>query len=232
MRIFLAVVLLSLLFTGSVYQTYEQTVDIGGKSVITREEDAGLFLGLLGDDAAAKIGQACAKDGSLGCSYSEGKLKLTERFSPSDGYYDFEASYGLPYVEYELNVRKIPADRFMERLNDILVAAGLTNITEQSGRPIDLASDNAEMARLLGDSGLEISYVIVMPGEIAIASAGGVEAEKEYDAAAFALSEVLEQRGPITVRSRELNLGYILLILAVLIIVAFTASFFFGKKKR
>ncbi len=232
MRIFLVVMLLSALLTGSIYQTYEQSVDINGNSVISREEGTSLFIGLLGEDAAAKIGQACERDGSLGCSYADGQLKLTERFTPSDNYYGFEASYGLPYVEYALEVEKIPTDRFMEKLGDVLVAADLSNATEQTGRPIDLRSNNAEMARIIKESQLEIAYVVVMPGEVVAASAGEAEGVIEYNKATFALADVFEQGEPITVRSRELNIGYILFVLAVLIIIAFTASFFFGKKKR
>lgn len=222
-----------LLLTGSIYQTYEQTMDLDGDSVITREEDANLFLGLFGDDALQKIEQVCAEDSSLGCSYSEGKLKLTENFQLKDGYYQFETSYGLPYIEYTLEVNKIPTDRFMKKLSEVLVAAGLSDYTDQSGRAIDLSNkeENAEMAKLMRDSQLGIAYVIEMQGEIFVASAGEANGDVEYSRVTFSLEDVLSESEPIVVKSRELNLGFILFILAILIMGAFAASFFFGKKK-
>ncbi len=234
MRMVLAVVLLSLLLTGSIYQTYEQKVDINGNSVITREEDANLFLGMLGDDAGQKIEIACGADASLGCTYSEGRLKLTESFRPGDGYYEFEVVHGLPYVEYQLEVNRIPTDRFMEKLSEILVAAGLSNTTTQNGRALDLsnAGENAEMAKLMRDSQLDIVYIVEMPGEVVVGSAGGAGAELTCSTATFSLADVLSESRPMVVKSRELNIAYIIFILAVLVIAAFAASFFFGKKKK
>ena len=234
MRTLLAVVLLSLLLTGSIYQTYEQQVAIDGDSVISREEDANLFFGLLGDDAEQKIEMACEADSSLGCSYSEGTLKLAESFSPSDDYYEFDVVHGLPYVEYQLEVNKIPTDRFMEKLSEILVAAGLSNTTSQNGKAIDLgnAGVNAELAKLMRDSQLDIVYIVKMPGEVFVGSAGGASAELTCSTATFNLADVLSESQPMIVKSRELNLAYILFILAVLVIAGFAASFFFGKKKK
>jgi hypothetical protein len=232
MRTALAVMLLSLLLTGSVYQTYVQEVDVDGKSVITREEDANLFLGLFGENASEKIEQACDADST--CSYSDGRLTLAEDFGPSDGYYEFDTVYGLPYIEYQLEVKKIPTDRFMEKLSSIFATAGLSEATSQNGKAIILSNkdENAQMARFIRESGLDIVYAIRMPGEIVAATAGEVSGEMTYSTANFSMGDVLSESKPIVVKSRELNIPYIVFILAVLVIAAFAASFFFGRKKK
>ncbi len=235
MRIVLAVIFLSILLTGSIFQSYEQTVDVDGSSVISKDMDTSLILGMLGDDVDEKIMAACSVDESLGCSYSNGKLTITESFSENEGYYEYEADYGIPYVEYNLVVKKIPVDRFTGRLDEIMVAAGVTEIASgEPGEPLNLQDedDNKRAASFIRQTGLEISYAVVMPGEIAGATAGEVSGIVEGPKAEFMLSEVLYESQPIVVQSREINLGYIILIVAVIVLAAFALSFRKSRKKR
>ncbi len=231
MRTALAFVLL-LMLTGSIFQSYEHTVDTKGDSVLEKEMDVGIFLGLLEEGAAGKISSACSSDESLGCSFSEGVLVLSDKFSENDGYYSFEASYGIPYVEYELTIRKIPNERFTEMLDRILLAAGLTNTSSTSyGAPLNLQDPaNRESAVFLRQSNIDISYAVLMPGEVASAASGEVSGSIEDSRAEFMLSDVLYEAQPIVVKSREINWGYIIFIAAVVVLAAFALSFRKSRK--
>jgi len=233
MRILLAVMFLSVLLTGSTYQSYEQTVGTEGNSIIVKTTDIGLMLGMLGDDVGQEIGAACSADPSLRCSVSNGTLMMEEAFSSNEGYYTYDVNYGIPFIEYDLVVKKIPVGKFTERLDDILVAAGLTNGSASSGEPMNLqdAETNKETALFMRQSGLDISYVIIMPGNIASATAGEVSGTTTGPMTEFVLSEVLQESKPITVESREINWGYIIVIAMVIVLALFTLSFI-RKKKR
>ena len=214
MRILLAVIFLSVLLTGSTYQSYEQTVGTEGNSIIVKTTDIGLMLGMLGNDVEQQMSSACSADASLRCSVSDGTLMMEEAFTKNDGYYTYEVNYGLPFIEYDLVVKKIPVEKFTERLDDILVAAGLTNGSVSSGEPMNLqdAENNREIALFMRQSGLDISYIIIMPGEIASATAGEVSGTSTGPMTEFMLSEVLQESKPIVVKSQEINWGYIIII--------------------
>jgi len=232
MRILLAVMFLSVLLTGSTYQSYEQTVGTEGNSVIVKATDIGLMLGMLGDDVEQEIGAACSADPSLRCSVSNGTLIMEEAFSSNEGYYTYDVNYGIPFIEYDLVVKKVPVDRFTEKLDEILVAAELTNGSTSSGEPLNLqdGDTNGEIALFMRQSGLEMGYVIIMPGEIASATAGEIGGTTEGPMTEFMLSEVLQESKPITVKSREINWGYIIVIAMVIVLALFTLSFIRKKK--
>ena len=234
MKTVLAVILLSLMLTGSIFQSYEQTIDKNGNSVILKKMDAGLILGVSGENTAQKIGGACSSDPSLDCSYEGGSLIIEEMFGKNDGYYTYEVNYGVPYIEYELIVNKIPVEKFTEKLDRVLVEAGITEIPSNDfGEPLNLkdAESNRENARFLRESGLEITYEVSMPGDISEGYAGGVSGSLEGSEAQFMLSEVLEESQPMIVKSREINWGYILIIAALIVLAAFALSFRKSRKK-
>lgn len=234
MRIILAVMLLSLMLTGSIVQTYEHSVKIDGSSVIEKEMDTGLFLGMLEEGAEEKIETVCTSDAGLRCTYSDGLLTTGEDFSEDDGYYSFEVTYGIPYVEYEVTVKKIPTERFTEKYDEILLAAGLINKTSGSyGLALNIQdrANNIETLSVMKDLDIEIGYVVVMPGDVATAAAGEVDASIEGSNAEFMLSDVLNEAQPIVVKSREINWGYITVIVTVIVLAAFALSFRKTRKK-
>jgi len=220
MRNLLIVMLLSVLLTGSIFQSYEQTVSINGNSVIEKEMSLDLFSGILGENADMKIEIACMNP-SLGCVMADGNLTITDEFTENDGYYSFSVDYGIPYTEYQITIKKIPVERFTEKFDDILVGAEITDSpSENYGQPINLQDSEStkEIAGVIKSSNLDISYAVIMPGETI--------SESE-----FLLSEVLEDSEPIVVKSRELNWGYLVFIVAVIILAAFALSFRKSKRK-
>ncbi|NYZ77638.1 hypothetical protein H0O02_04990, partial [Candidatus Micrarchaeota archaeon] len=159
MKGILAIMLLSAMLTGSVFQTYGQTARNDGSSTITKGFDIGIFSGMLGEDANAKIAQACASNPSLACNVSGGVIMITGQFSASEGYYEFHANYGIPYIDYELAIKKVPTDRFARMLDNAMLSAGLINATSDDyGDPLDLQdeSTNREAAEVLGQGGMDI----------------------------------------------------------------------------
>lgn len=234
MRMILAVILLSVMLTGSIFQSYEQTVDTDGNSVISKEMDVGLILGMLGENTSEKLEAACSSDPGLDCSYENGSLTIDDMFRENDGYYSYEVDYGIPYIEHRLVVNKIPVEKFTEKLDSILTEAGVTETSSNDfGEPLNLkdSESNRENAQFLRQSGLEITYEAVMPGEVVEAYAGEAAGSVEGPRAQFMLSEVLEESQPMIVVSREINWGYILIIAAVIVLAAFALSFRKSDKK-
>ena len=234
MRIIIAVMFLSIMLTGSVFQSYGQTVEREGNSVMIKTTDIGLMLGMLGGDVEQKLDAACS-DPSLGCSVSDGALVMQDSFTQKEGYYTYEADYGIPNIDYIVTVKKIPSDVFTEKLDGILFTAGLTNsTTEGSVEPINLqdAEGNEGSVDFMRKTGLDISYVVIMPGSITGATAGGVSGAIDGNRAEFMLSQVLQESKPIVVKSSEINWGYIIVIAMVIVLLAFAVSFIKSKKKR
>ncbi|NYZ77579.1 hypothetical protein H0O02_04690 [Candidatus Micrarchaeota archaeon] len=235
MRTALAVIFLSVMLTGSIFQTYEQSVKTDGSSTIKKEFDLGLFSGMLGENAEARIAEACSSDASLGCISSNGMVTISEEFSADGGYYSFRSDYGIPYIEYDLTINRIPLEKFSERLDRILLSAGLINSTSGAyGGPLNLrdAETNREAAYVLKQSGMDVRYVVVMPSGIASAAAGESSGVINGSRAEFLLSDVLRESQPIMVTSRELNLGYIAVIAAIVVLGAFALSFRKSGKGR
>jgi len=223
-----AIVFLLIVLTGSVFQTYEHTVKNNGESEIKKEFDLGFFTGMFGQDADARIAQVCYPNSPFRCEYNNSKMVLRKEFSQNDGYYEFHVNYGVPFIDYEIVVRKIPTEKFSEMLDSVLFSAGVINATaDDYGKPINLENTAAskEAATLIKQTGLDIKYVIVMPGYVWNASAGNVSATSEGERAEFLLSEVLEEGQPMVVKSRELNIGYMLLIAMIIVLAAFALSF-------
>lgn len=240
MKIPLTVVLLTIMFgsillIGSVFQTYEQTVKTNGDSIIKKEYEIGLFSGMLGENASAKIAQACSADHSLGCTVDNEKITDIKQFSNDEKYYSLKTDYGIPYVEYEIEIRKIPVDKFAEMLDKTLFSAGLINKTSDSyGEPLNLQDTeaNKEIVPIIREMGMDIKYVVVVPGEIISATAGNSVGSINANSAEFMLSDVLAESQPIVVKSREINWAYMIIIVAVLAIALFALSFRKKRKKQ
>ncbi len=222
------IVFLLIVLTGSVFQTYEHTVRSNGESEIKKEFDIGFFTGMFEQNANNKIAQVCYPGSPFRCEYNNSKIVLRKEFSQSDGYYEFYVNYGIPFIDYEIVVRKIPTEKFSEMLDTVLLSAGVVNATaDDYGKPIDIENTAAskEAATLIKQTGLDIKYVIIMPGHVWSASAGHVNASFEGERAEFLLSDVLGEAQPMVIKSRELNLSYILLISMIIVVAAFTLSF-------
>lgn len=231
MRYIIFLMLASIIFTGSVIQTYEHEVSREGASVITESLEMNLFMQSMPDGALSSMASACLRDDSLQCSVDVENRSLTISRDFGQGkYYSFSAEYGIPYINYHLRIMRLPNDRFSSAMENIMSSAGLPVPSGITTEPVNL-EDNMKMGNALKDFDLEIEYVVDMPGDITDASAGEYRASSSGSQATFMISDVLLEQSTIEVRSRELNSVLLVGLAAVIAIGALATSFFLDRKK-
>ncbi len=218
-RRYLLVALLAvcLLLFGST-QTYVQTFDSSGNSMIVEQKDMSSYLHSYPVGSLNRLAAACSASPSLGCSLNGTLMTLRIMLAPDSGYYAFQSRYGLPFVTSTATVDKIPSDLFDSALNQVFIATDLTN-SSSSAKAVDL-NDKATDARLSTawkSVGINETYTIVMPNGYS----------ETYD-----LVALLADAKPMTMTVQEPNLGAIVLIVGILVLAAFAASFFFTKQKK
>ncbi len=205
-----------LMLTGST-QTYEHTFGQSGNSLIVETRDLTSYIQSYPQGALERLAGACAANPSLGCSVSGVSMTTTIAMSPG-GDYAFSSDYGIPFVTTTLTVSRIPSDQFDSALNRALVAADLT-ASGSSAKPLDLrdADANARLASAWKSVGMTKTYTVVMPNGYS----------KTYDVIAL-----LEDSRPVTLVTQDLNFGFLVVALGVLVLGAFAASFFMDKRKK
>jgi len=214
-------------------QSYIHTVSRDGTSVMEKTMELSVFSNKLTPEMLGKMADLCRTDRDLDCDVDvEGKkITIRENFS-SGGYYTFTTDYGLPDVTYTLAVRSLPSDRFSATLDKLLVGAGVTEAASGSASPLELTDKeaNEQTASYLKFLKVKVTYSVTMPAAISEASAGSVAGEVSGDSATFDLLKVMEESEPITVKSSELNLGYIVGIIGIVVLVAMAAYFLYANK--
>ncbi len=225
-EIFLFLIVSSLAFA-ALDQTYVQDVSREGASEITKSMDVTLFAGGLDDEAFQRISEVCDTDAELVCSIEDKTIAMTEKFSPGV-HYSFEADYGFPSITYTFTLKKVATDRFATSLDKLLLKAGV--IEEMGGAvpPIDLEDKetNLEGAALLRQLKANITYVVNMPTAITEASAGSVSGSS----VTFDVASLMEASKPVTVRCSELNMAFLIVIGAVIVLGGLALSFIMQKK--
>ncbi len=231
-REILALLLISLSASAAFDQSYVQVLDRDGSSAIQKTMQVAIFSQMTAQ-ALSGMEQYCASLTAFNCSVDPVNKTVTinDSFS-SGGYYEYTTDYGLPFVTHTLTIERIPTDRFSSLL-DRLLAAG--NVSGAGGggatAAIDLRDNatNVPNAAYLRQFGTNITYTVVMPADISSATAGNASASVSGRTATFDLVSVLSASKPIVVVSTELNLGYIVAIIGVLVIIGLAASFMGSK---
>lgn len=233
-REILIVLLFSALVNAALDQSYVHTVSRDGSSTIAKSTDLSVFSNLMDEGASGKIAEFCQTDGGIDCWVDDKTVTISERFSRGP-YYTFTADYGIPYITYSLEVKRVPRDRFATSLDNLLFAAG---VAESPGEglvsPIDLGDEEANMesVHFMRRFGANVTYTVNMPARIHEAGAGEVDGMVSGSTVQFDLIEVMEESEPITVTSRELNFGYLTLIALVIVMAGLALSFFRAKKAK
>jgi len=209
----------SILLTGAIAQEYTHDVGRNGDSVITKTFDTTLLHGY----DIEKIAAVC-DTGEYGCAVEEGKMSIALIIDESSKYYDEETEYGIPFITYTLSLRMVPTDLFSEQMNMILVAAGYGEGAEIP--ETEIWKRDTEAASLLREYG-DISYSVNMPGGIVEAGVGEITGSS----VTFLFSEAYGTEGNIMVKSQEINSGYLVLGIMVVVLIAFALSFGMKKKK-
>ena len=207
----------SILLTGAIAQEYTQTVGRDGDSVITKTFDTTLLHGYDIDAIAA-----VCQNSEFSCSVEDGKMSLSINIDEDSRYYNEETEYGLPFITYTLTLRTVPTDLFSEEMNKIMVAAGY-----EEGPDVPAAEiwkKDSEAVSLLRNFG-DISYTVNMPGNVVETSIG----EMSGSTATFMFSDAYRVEENIVVKSQEINSGYLVIGIMIVVLIAFALSFM--KKK-
>jgi hypothetical protein len=213
---------LCILLAGCISVEYDQAVHRDGSSLITENVDLNALLALSNVSQMASPCQNITGGEDVACTYSDGVLSLSQNFTADSGAYSFNRTFEFPYVIYTLEARRLPqlADTTAEATGSL---AGSTNVSGNFSSP---------SSRLAGPTlraaGVQITYVIEMPGEIFEAQNGQVtDGRAKYD-----VLELMSKGKDIVVRSREPDLLALGLIgIAALAVLGAAGYLFFGKRK-
>jgi hypothetical protein len=218
-------------------QSYVQTVHRNGTSSIEKTMEVAIFSDQFASDGLERMDAYCSKGKGIDCSVDVEKKRvtITESFA-SGGYYAFSSDYGLPFITHTLVIDRIPSDRFATLFERLLIESNATPGLVSGGtvKPTDLGDEeaNSEVVAALRLIQANITYTVVMPVAVSEAGAGNASGSIDGSSASFDLVEVLDASKPITVKSRELNLGYLVAIAGVVVLVALALSFFGMKPAK
>lgn len=232
MRGLFVFLMIAALSAASLDQNYTHIIDRDGSSSIEKTLDISVFLNQVPEGALENAESVCESDPRLRCSVDPATKMITmsEDFRQGE-YYEFESVTGLPSITYTITLKKIPTDRFAERLDDLMMQAGaFEEAGDGSAEAIDLSekAENAEAAFFLRNFDVRLVYTLVMPAPVQEASFGEVSG----NTVTLDLADLLEDSKQVTVRSSELNSGYIVLIFAVIVLGALALSFRGGTRKK
>ncbi|MEW6035228.1 MAG: hypothetical protein AB1529_01330 [Candidatus Micrarchaeota archaeon] len=236
-REFLGLLILSAMAFAAIDQEYIQVVARNGSSAIEKTTEVAIFSDQLAADALLRMEQVCKTSSVVDCSVDVDAKKVTMREDYLPGtYYSYSTEYGLPFVTHTISISKVPTDRFSRALGRLLVLANATAPAAGGGsvNPIDLldAEENGPNVEILRRLDANLTYAVVMPLPVAEASAGEAPVRVDGDRAEFDLIGVMEAGKPMVVRSRELNLGYMVAIAGIVVVAALALAFFRSKPAR
>ena len=223
---------------GAVDQSYVHDVSRDGSSEMEKTSELSLFSDQIDEEAYQRMKIVCDdQEFRVDCSVdAEAKtVTITEKLVPG-GYYAYSADYGFPFITYSMVIDKIPNDRFASALSRILVEANVTDPAGAGGsvNPIDFEDEinNREVARILKNIEANITYTVNFPVPVSEAKSGNASAKISGNSVTFDVVELLEVSEPVRIRSSEINLGYMVLIIGLIIVGALALSFFGSKPIR
>ncbi|MBU0526932.1 hypothetical protein KKE92_00470 [Candidatus Micrarchaeota archaeon] len=230
-REILVILLMCTLVSAGLDQSYIHIVDREGNSEITKTMDISAFMTDFEDGSMENVSDLCSIDPELRCSVDGKVITITESFSPGE-HYNFQVDYGIPFITYTLTQKKIPTDVFSVSLDKLLRKAGvIEGGVEGSADAIDLYNEeeNKENAGFLRRFKVNLSYQITVPTTIDEARAGNVSGIVDGSTATFDIVDLMEESQPIVIKNSELNMGYLVIIAAVIILGGLAYSFFKSK---
>lgn len=232
-REILALLILTAFASAALDQSYAMSISRDGSSVISKSFNLALSSDGLDGDALGKISDICQSDSAVGCSVEGTRLTISEGFSPGE-YYSFDAEYGLPSITYTVTLKKIPDDKFSLALDGLMRKAGALSGSQGTASPIDLGEEqkNRENAMFLRKFNANMTYMVLMPTNIGYAMAGNTSGMVSGESASFDLLSLMEESRPVVIKSSELNMGYLIILAAFVVLGALAVSFFKSKPAR
>lgn len=226
MKKFILFILFFGLIFGTLDQSYVHTFSIDGTSKIERTMDLQIFSSSLGADGINKLQKFCDHSPTYSCKVDLEKNALSISLDLKSGeYYSFTSSYGLN-SEYLVTINSIPTDLFAQKMEKILTDSKIdANLSSFSIPSIDLTKNNKESADTLRSLGVKINYRLIMPA--AVSSSDAPASKISNKEVSFDLIDSLYTSKKITTKASELNFGYIIILIAIIIVLSLT--FFFRK---
>lgn len=221
-------IVMSVVFSATMDHTYMQTINEKGDSIFTRITKGEVFPE--GSNTSA-IEQICKEAVVARCMINQSSqtTQIEITLKEKEGYYTISTEYGFPFITHIVKIERIPTDKISEQMIQILKQSGFTKRI-QPASAVDLLADNKESARALKSFGAEIEYEVKVPGLINEASFAEEKINFQGERATVDFTKLLEKQGELKIVSSEMNWAYISAVIAVLVIVAFGASFIFDKK--
>ena len=233
-KLLLFLLLFSLAAFAANEQVFTQEVYQNGTSKISRQMDLSIFSARLGADGLSKMAQKCIGGFVPTCSVDVSKksLYMEEFFSPDDSYYAFSSDGGFPYMTYSLTINSIPTQKFVQDTDRLLYESGaLTDSAGSASSPLDLSKNNSNFISIAKLLNTNLSYSVIMPGSIDLASAGSYRGSIYASTAGFDLLSVLQTRSPIIVRSKDFNSSLFVMIIGAIALVLL-GYLFFGISRK
>ncbi len=228
-RILLSIlIVMSVVFSATMDHTYMQTINEKGDSFFTRITRGEVFPE--GSNTSA-IEQICQEGVIAKCKVNQSSqtTQIDITLKEKEGYYTISTDYGFPFITHVVKIERIPTDKISEQMIEILKQSGFTKRI-QPASAVDLLADNKESARALKSFQANIQYEIKVPGLINEATFAEQRINFEGEKVTIDFTKLLEKQGELKIVSSEMNWAYISAAVAVLVIVAFGASFIFDKK--
>lgn len=221
-------IFVSVVFSATMDHTYIQKIDEKGNSIFTRVTKGEVFPE--GSNQSA-IEQICSEKVVANCKINQSSqtTQIIINMKESEGYYSIDTDYGFPFITHTIKIEKIPTDKISEEMITILKQSGFTKRI-QPASAVDLLADNRESARALKEFQTNIQYELTVPGLINEASFAEEAVEFQGEKVTIDFVKLLEKPGELKIVSSEMNWAYISAAIAILVIVAFGASFVFDKK--
>jgi hypothetical protein len=227
MRKLIILLLLAALASGTFDQTYIQTMANDGSSVMVKTQDLSVFSNSVSFPALV---QACAALTSVRCAVSGQTMNITENFTPNGNYYTYGSDGGFPLITDTLVITKVPNDVFGNDLAKVLAAANQTGSGGQNSA-IDLTADNGAVVSALKQFDVNLTYIVNLQTTPSQASAGNVTGTISGDRVTFNLVDVMATGRPIVIKSQELNVGALVLIIGVVVLAVLAYAFFVTSRK-
>ncbi|MBU1196932.1 hypothetical protein KJ765_00310 [Candidatus Micrarchaeota archaeon] len=155
------------------------------------------------------------------CEHAGNKIIASMELENGNGY-SFTYTLGFPYNAYEVEVESIQSSS-----SDMPQQDGSPSVPGLSTDELRFKDEKlAASVAMLSAGGIEMTYTVRMPGEIAEAP----RAQIIENAAEFDLMEMIEKGENPKVKSRELNLPFVAGAAGLLLVLLIVVFFFVVKK--
>ena len=228
MRKFIVLLLLAALASGTFDQTYVQTLADNGSSVIVKTQDLSVFSGSVSFPA---LSRACADLTNVQCLVSGQTMMISDSFAPDGSYYTYASDGGFPFITRTLLISRVPNDVFGADLSKVLDAANFTSTGGQSS-VIDLTADNSGVVSALRQFDVNLTYVVNTPAVVSEAYSGNLSGSISGERVTFNLIDVMATGQPIVIKTQELNVGALVLIIGVVVLAGLAYAFFVTSRKN